>query len=160
MTKLAAFWRNHCLGMFYGFLWAVVAILLQLSMSHGHPEITRTLCATFIAATIAGPAVTAIMRHRLKERTLGGALWRAPLSLLIGTVIFGLIIGQLEVLWRATQGTIPAGFTLTDPLLDSLIWPLMSFTFFAPLLIPLACLNTWHLWKQINKQTTLQQAAC
>ena len=178
MTKLSAFWKNHRLGMFYGFLWAIVVTFIFISAkTFFFPEVGKTdssfgsfvthsfhnllnpkLLIIVIAAIIIGPIVTAIMRRSLKNSTFKGALWRGALSLLIASVFFGLISGQFDVLWRTMDGT-ALGYTSIGALWYAITVPFWAFTLFAPLLIPLACLNTWHLWKQINKQPTSQQAA-
>jgi len=175
MTKLATFSRNHRLGMFYGFLWAIVVTFIFISaktfffpgvgktdssfgsfVTHSfHNLLNPKLLIIVIAAIIIGPIVTAIMRRSLKNSTFKGALWRGALSLLIGSVFFGLISGQLDVLWRTMDGT-ALDYTSIGALWYAITVPFWAFTLCAPLLIPLACLNTWHLWKQVNKPHATQ----
>jgi hypothetical protein len=170
MTKLATFWKNHRLGMFYGFLWAIVVTFIFISaktfffpgvgktdssfgsfVTHSfHNLLNPKLLIIVIAAIIIGPIVTAIMRRSLKNSTFKGALWRGALSLLIGSAFFGLISGQFDVLWRTIDGT-AFGYTSIGALWYAITVPFWAFTLFAPLLIPLACLNTWHLWKTVNR---------
>ncbi|MGI9108683.1 MAG: hypothetical protein ACR2KA_01475 [Opitutales bacterium] len=165
MTKLSAFWQTHRLGMFYGFLWAIVVTFILVSsytlfgmgktdgsfVTHSfHNLLNPKLLINVIATIIIGPIVTAIMRRSLKNSTFKGALWRGALSLLIASVFFGLISGQLDVLWRKMDGT-DFGYTSIGALWYAVTFPFWAFTLFAPLLIPLACLNTWHLWKVINR---------
>ena len=169
MTKLSAFWKNHRLGMFYGFLWAIVVtfifisaytFLLGMGKTDGsfgsfvtksfHNLLNPKLLIIVIAAIIIGPIVTAIMRRSLKNSTFKGALWRGALSLLIASVFFGLISGQLDVLWRTMDGT-ALGYTSIGALWYAITVPFWAFTLCAPLLIPLACLNTWHLWKKVKR---------
>jgi hypothetical protein len=172
MTKLAAFWQTHRLGMFYGFSWAIVITFILISsytLFLGKPKaefmsrsfqnlLNPKLLIVIIAGIITGPIVTAIMRRPLKNRTLKGALWRGPLSLLIGSAFFGLISGQFDVLWRKMDGT-DFGYTSIGALWYAVTIPFWAFTLFAPLFIPLACLNTWHLWKKANRAPAEPQAA-
>ncbi len=176
MTKLATFWKNHRLGMFYGFLWSIIVTFICVSaytftfgmgktdgsfgslLTHYfHNLLNPKLLIIIIAAIIIGPIVTATMRRFLKNITFTfkGALWRSGLSLLIASVFFGLISGQLDVFWRTMDGT-DLGYTSIGALWYAITAPLWAFTLFAPLLIPLAYLNTWHLWKQVNKPHATQ----
>ncbi len=155
MMKLSAFWKTHRLGMIYGLIWAFVAIRLLSGMLNGHPELKWTV---FISAIITGTIMTAIMRRRLNGRTEGGALWQAPLSLLVGTVIFGMVSSLLEVLWGSFHGTL-TGPILIGPVLDSPLKTLIPLTLIGTPLLFLACLNNWHLWKRVNQPPALPQAA-
>ncbi len=151
MTKLSAFWKNHRYGVVYGIIWAIIAIRLLSGVLHVYPELKWTF---FISALITGIAVAAIMRRRLKGRTEGVALWQAPLSLIIGMAIFGTISSLLELLWSSVHGII-ARPTLIAPFLDSPIKTLIPLILIGTPLVFLASLNTWHLWKQVNRQQAL-----
>lgn len=171
MTKLAIFWKNCRLGMLYGFLWAIILTFIFVSaytftlgmgktdgsfgsfVTHSfHNLLNPKLLIIVIAAIIVGPIVTATMLPFLKNITFTfkGALWRSALGLLIASVFFGLISGQLDVFWRTMDGT-DFGYTSIGALWYAITTPLWVFTIFAPLLIPLAYLNTWHLWKKVNR---------
>ena len=151
MKKLLIFWKTHRLGMAYGVIWGMIVLPLLSGVLYKHPALRWT---SFMSAIITGLAVTVIMRQRLKGRTEGVALWQAPLSLMIGTAIFGTISSLLELLWNSVDGIITRP-TLIAPFLDSPIKTLIPLIVIGTPLVFLASLNTWHLWKQVNKQQAL-----
>ena len=151
MTKLSIFWKTHRLGMVYGVIWGMIALRLLSGVLHQHPELRWTF---FMSAIIAGLAVTAIMRFRLKGRSEGVALWQAPLSLIIGMTFFGMISSLLEALWKSAHGVI-ARPTLVGLILDNPLKTLIPLILIGTPLVFLASLNTWHLWKQVNRQQAL-----
>jgi len=157
MAKLSAFWRNHRLGMFYGALWAFAPMLIleriPLGNYYNGPDDFKQLsfdwlaCLVMLAASLpTGVLVTWLFRRWLKDiRASRLWLW-SPLALLIGTTIYGLLYSQFGWVFLKTSET------WGEMTLGSLIvHPAMSFfSLFAIVLIPLAGLNTWHLWRRVN----------
>jgi len=157
MTKVANFWRNHRLGMFYGALWAFAPMLILERIPLGNyydgPDDFKQLpfdwlaCLVMLAASLpTGVLVTWLFRRWLKDiRASRLWLW-SPLALLIGTTLYGLLYSQFGWVFLKTSET------WGELTLGSLIvHPAMSFfSIFAIVLIPLAGLNTWHLWRRVN----------
>ncbi|MFZ9343793.1 MAG: hypothetical protein ACO268_01360, partial [Opitutales bacterium] len=93
-----------------------------------------------------GVLVTWLFRRWLKD--IGASqlwLW-SRLALLIGTTVYGLLYSQFG--WFFLKRTSTWGEMTLGNLI---VHPAMSFfSLFAIVLIPLAGLNTWHLWRRVN----------
>ncbi len=158
MGNITGFLKQHRLGLLYGALWAFAPMILReqipLFNYYEGPENFKqrtmqwTGCFVMLTASLpTGLAVTWLFRRLLKG---GGAmmllLW-SPLALLAGAALFGFLFAQFA--WVALPQTEPYG-QLT--LGSTLAHPLLSFgSFAAVFLIPLATLNTWHLWREVNR---------
>ncbi|MEY3958287.1 MAG: hypothetical protein RJA37_890 [Verrucomicrobiota bacterium] len=159
MEKLSAFWKDHRRGMLYGALWAVVPIVFlnptPLFNYHNGPDDFRqypmqwgALFAMLGASVTTGVAVTALFRSFLRGRKVKTLFLWSPLSLLIGTALYGFLYAQL--CWTLSKPT-ETWSQLT--LSCVVIHPAMSFlSVLAVGLVPLAALNTWHLWREVNRQ--------
>jgi hypothetical protein len=157
MTKVVNFWRNHRLGLFYGSLWAFAPMILReqipLFNYYDGPENfkqgTMQWAGGFVmlaASLPTGIAITWLLRRLLKGSDAMMLFLWGPLALLAGTALFGFLFAQFG--WVALKQTESYGqLTLGSVLMH----PLLSFGSFAALfLIPLAGLNTWHLWRRVN----------
>jgi hypothetical protein len=157
MTNLATFWRNHRLGLLYGALWSLTPMIIleqiPLSNYYNGPHDFKHLtfqwdnCLVMLAASLpTGVFVTSLFRKLLKDRTAKALFLWGPLALLIGTALYGLLYAQLA--WTMLRTTEPWGqLTLGSVIMH----PAMAFfSVFAIVLIPLAALNTWHLWRRVN----------
>jgi hypothetical protein len=161
MTKLSAIWKTHRLGMFYGFLWSFVAFLvegiyqfqLMWGTSQGIPGFEFNYLVMLAVSLPTGVVVTHIIRRLLSR---GKLKWPiaigAPLSLLLGSMLYVALIGTLCMAIR---------LIIHEPIHDGItriyiarltVTPLFIFTGLAPLLIPLALINTWHLRKMVDRQ--------
>jgi hypothetical protein len=158
MDTLVAHWNKHRLGLLYGGLWSLapMIILEQLPLGNYYNgtedfkqlPVRWTTCLVMLAASLPTGVLMTSMFRKLAKGKPAKWLWiGGPLALLAGTAIFGLLYSQIA--W-ATLSHISE--TWTQLTLGSIFgFPL--FAFFSPValvLIPLAGLNTWHLWRQVN----------
>ena len=156
MTNVAIFWRNHRLGLLYGALWSLVPMVIleviPLFIYFNGPQDFKQLpfnwdnCLVMLAASLpTGVFVTWLFRKLLKDKTAKALFLWSPLSLLLGTALYGFFYAQLHWMLKPTE----TWGQLT--LASMFIHPAMAFfSVFAIALIPLAALNTWHLWRRIN----------
>ncbi len=156
MTNVAIFWRNHRLGLLYGALWSLVPMVIleviPLFNYFNGPQDFKQLpfnwdnCLVMLAASLpTGVFVTWLFRKLLKDKTAKALFLWSPLSLLLGTALYGFFYAQLHWMLKPTE----TWGQLT--LASMFIHPAMAFfSVFAIALIPLAALNTWHLWRRIN----------
>ncbi len=165
MTKLSAFWKTHRLGMFYGFLWFFV-VMSAFALYAPWKNIFEL---AHIIVTLACCLVTGVIVTSCFDKWLRGKLvffpW-AMLSQAMGAALFGLFLGQAELMLSLPQ--VYAGPVIAHPTLKewlvSLTWaftlPAISFGGICVFIfLPLACLNTWHLWKKVNRAPAEAQAA-
>ena len=165
MTKLAAFWKNYRLGMFYGFLWffAVTFVFASLGPTkfQAKPDY-KFMATTLISCLITGVIVTSVMRKMLVGKK--SFLWYAFLSQALGAFLLGSFIGMITLgtlLWSlvdARMSGVPGktiGLAmLAEYLVMGPFFVFFSFiSIFSPLFIALSLLNTWHFRKVINRQT-------
>ena len=156
MTNVATFWRNHRLGLLYGALWSLVPMVIleviTLFNYFNGPQDFKQLpfnwdnCLVMLAASLpTGVFVTWLFRKLLKDKTAKALFLWSPLSLLLGTALSGFLYAQLHWMLKPTE-------TWGQLTLASIIMhPAMALcTPHAIGLIPLAALNTWHLWRRIN----------
>ena len=158
METLKALWKSHRLGLLYGALWALAPIIIlnptPLFNYYDGPENFRRypmqwdVCFVMvIASMLSGVAVTALFRRFLKGRSaLSLFLW-SPLSLLIGATLYGflyaqLLLGVLEP--NEPWGQLTLGCVILHPVFA-------LFSYYAFVLVPAAALNTWHLWRRVNR---------
>jgi len=163
MTKVANFWRNHRLGLLYGALWSLAPMIIReqipLFNYDNGPDNFKQLpvqwgaCFVTLAASLpTGVAVTWLFRRLLKSSDAKMLFLWTPLALLMGTALFGFLFAQFG--WIILNVTEPYG-QLT--LASTLLHPLLSFGSFAGVfLIPLAGLNTWDLWRRVNRSADLR----
>lgn len=157
MTKLATIWRNHRLGLLYGAFWSLAPMIILEQMPlfnyfNGPQDFKQhpfrwDNCLVMLAAGLpTGVVVTWLFRKLLKGRTAQASLLWGPLSLLIGTALYGFLYAQLA--WTMLRTTEPWGqLTLGSMIMH----PAMAFfSSCAIALIPLAALNTWHLSRRVN----------
>ena len=157
MTNVAIFWRNHRLGLLYGALWSLVPMVIleviPLFNYFNGPQDFKQLpfnwdnCLVMLAASLpTGVFVTWLFRKLLKDKTAKALFLWSPLSLLLGTALYGFLYAQLH--WTLLKPTETWGqLTLGSMIMH----PAMALcTLLAIGLIPLAALNTWHLWRRIN----------
>jgi hypothetical protein len=157
MTKLSAFWKNHRLGMFYGFLWFfVIMSIFGLFVPRKNAFELKHMIVTLTCCLATGAIITSCFKKWLKGEK-GFFPW-AMLSQAMGASLFGLFIGQAEFILSLPQ--LYDGPVLTHPSLKewlvtltlALSFPLASFlSIFVVFFLPLSCLNTWHLWKVVNR---------
>ena len=160
MTNVMTFWRNHRLGLLYGALWSLTPMIIQeqipfFNYYNGPQDFKQHAfqwvnCLVMLAASLpTGVLITWLFRKLLKARTGKTLFLWGPLSLLIGTALYGFLFAQLaSTLLRTTE---PWG-QLT--LASMIVYPSMAFfSVCAIALIPLAVLNTWHLWRRVNQPT-------
>jgi len=109
-------------------------------------------CFVMLVASLpTGVAVTWLLRRLLKGSDAMKLFLWSPLALLIGTTLFGFLFAQLG--WLMLDLTEPYG-----QLTLACMWlhPLLSFgSFAAVFLLPLAGLNTWDLWRRVNRSSAL-----
>lgn len=162
MTNVATFWRNHRLGLLYGALWSLAPMIIReqipLFNYFNGPGDFKQLpvqwggCFVMLAASLlTGVAVTWILRRLLKGSDVRKLLLWAPLALLMGTALFGFLFAQIA--WCSLDVTEPYGqLTLACVFLH----PFLAFgSLAAVILVPLAALNTWHLWRRVNRPSDL-----
>ncbi len=169
MTKLAAFWKTNRLGMFYGILWFAVVTLVFDSTGGTKFRAYNFIATNLISCLITGVIVTAVMRKLLAGKK--GLLWHTLISQTLGAFLLGSFIGMITLgtlLWSlvdAKMNGVP-GKTIGLALLGEHLatgpaFVLCSFlSIFTPIFIPMSFLNTWHLWKRVNKLPALPRAAC
>ena len=154
MTKLATFWRNHRLGMFCGAMWTCIPLSMFKASAPLNPLNSLVIGVILLAGVTSGIVVTASFRPLLLGNKLRRLLWIAPLALILGTLVYGFLYAQLA--W----GLLPSwkdwwfrdGTWAELTLASTFLHPLVSFTTdFVFLLLPLAVLNTWHLWWRANR---------
>jgi hypothetical protein len=158
MESLHTFWRNHRLGLLYGALWSLVPMIvleqLPLFNHYNGPDNFKQLpfnggvCLVMLAASLpTGVLVTWLFGKLLRGKTTKELFLLSPLSLLFGAALYGFFYAQLN--WTLLKPTETWG-ELT--LGSMIIHPGMAlFSFLAIGLIPLAGLNTWHLWRRVNQ---------
>jgi len=158
MEKLIAHWKNHRLGLLYGALWSLVPIIIMNPTPlfnyyespenlHQYPMQWGAFFAMLIASTLTGAAITAILRRFLQGRTAKALFLWGPLALLIGATLYGFLYAQL--CWILTKPTETWGQLTLGCIV---IHPAMSFlSVLAFGLVPLAGLNTWDLWRRVNR---------
>jgi hypothetical protein len=159
MTKLSAFWKNHRLGIFYGFLWFfVMTAFFSLWMTNKYLFEPGQIVLTLACCLVTGMIVTALFRKWLKGKQ-SFFPW-GLLSQAIGAALFGFLLPQSQLLFSMRlmfDGPVSKHWTVTEWLLtltSTLTFPFASFmSFFAVFFLPLSCLNTWHLWKTVNQQS-------
>jgi hypothetical protein len=165
MTKLSAFWENHRLGMFYGFLWffAVTFAFVSLGPAKFLADPDYKFMATNLTSClITGVIVTAVMRNRVKGDK--SFLWYAFLSQTLGAFLLGVFMAIImlgtsiwSLLYDHAHGVAgkPIGLAmLAEYLVMGPFFVFSSFiSIFSPLFIALSLLNTWHFRKIINRQT-------
>ena len=159
MTKLSAFWRNHRLGMFYGFLWfLVMTAFFSIWMANKYLFEPGQIVLNLACCLVTGTIVTALFRKWLKGKQ-SFFPW-ALLSQAIGAALFGLLLPQSQLLFSMRlmfDGPVTEPRTINEWLLTltpALSFPFASFmSLFVVLFLPLSCLNTWHLWKTVNRQS-------
>ena len=157
MTMLLAFWKTHRLGMFYGFLWFVVILaFLSMWMEKKYLFEAGQVALTLACCLVIGTIVTALFRKWLKGRR-NFFPW-ALLSQAIGASLFGLLLPQAQLLLSQRllfDGPVEKHLTMNDwlvTLTTTLSFPFFSFlSVFVVIFLPLSCLNTWHLWKKVNR---------
>ncbi len=166
MTKLSAFWQTHRLGMFYGFLWFVVmtGMFSHLLVSNKYLFPAGQIALCLACCLVTGMIVTALFRKWLKGKR-NFFPW-ALLSQAIGAALFGLLLPQAQLLLSQRllfNGPVEKHLTMTEwlwTLTMPLTFPLASFlSLFVVFFLPLSCLNTWHLWKTVNRVPAEPQAA-
>ena len=157
MTNVAIFWRNHRLGLLYGALWSLAPIIIMnptpLFNYYQGPENFRLypmqwgVCFAMLGASmLTGAAITALFRRFLKERRARTLFLWSPLSLLLATTLYGFLYAQL--CWVLARSNEPWDQLTLGCVI---IHPAMSFfSVLAIVLIPLAALNTWDLWRRVN----------
>ncbi len=155
MTKLLTFWRRHRLGMLYGAIWTCIPLSMFKASSPLEALNPWVIGVILLAGITSGMAVTACVRPLLHGNKLRRLLWIAPLTLILGSLVYGFLYAQLAwgllpswEAWWFRDGTW-AELTLASTFLH----PLVSFT--PPLLfflLPFAMLNTWHLWWHDNRR--------
>jgi hypothetical protein len=165
MTKLLAFWKPHRLGMFYGFLWffVVMSAFALYAPWKNIFELTHMI-VTLACCLATGAIVTSCFEIWLRGKTVFFP-W-AMLSQAMGAALLGLFLSQAEFMLSLPQlyaGPAIANLTLKE-WLTSLTWafalPALSFGSICVLIfLPLSCLNTWHLWKKVNRAPAEPQAA-
>lgn len=175
MKAIQADGRLNRLAIVYGLLWAVVAVgiysvvlpfmlggqttlLSQISKEGKGGVVVSLICACFLAALPTAVGITWFMRRQLVGRTLRAALWRGPLALLVGAALFGPLLIILMTLMGVLAGEMPLEQVLAYwwmPMVGIYTFPLVAFILppLPLLLIPLACWNTWDLWKRVNPAT-------
>ena len=158
MNTLAALWKKHRLGLLYGALWSLapMVILEQLPLGNYYngPEdfkqlpVQWTTCLVMLAASLPTGVLMTSMFRKLAKGKPAKWLWiGGPLALLAGTAIFGVLYSQIA--W-ATLSHITESWTQLT-LGSIFLFPFMAlFSLLAVGLIPLAALNTWHLWRRVN----------
>jgi hypothetical protein len=157
MTKLSAFWQTHRLGMFYGFLWFfVMTIFFSLWMANKYLFEPCQIALTLACCLVTGTIVTALFRKSLKGKK-NFFVW-ALLSQTIGAALFGFLLPQSQLLFSMRlmfDGPVSEHLTITEwlwTLTMPITFPLASFlSLFVVFFLPLSCLNTWHLWKVVNR---------
>ena len=162
MGSLRTFWTDHRLGLLYGALWAFAPMIIReqiplFNYDNGPDDFKRLpmqwggCFVMLVASLLTGVAVTWLLRRLLKgSGAMKLFLW-SPLALLIGTTLFGFLFAQLG--WLMLDLTEPYG-----QLTLACMWlhPLLSFgSFAAVFLLPLAGLNTWDLWRRVNRSSAL-----
>ena len=175
MKKLSAFWKTHRLGMFYGFLWFFV-VMFVFFVFDGKARLTPspTMVVTLASCLLTGIFMTALFRKWLK-----GIRFFLPLALLsqaMGAALFGKFMGLFETsFFLPMMGSGPTLLSYLPPknsddllviILGSEFGQMFFYAVFGcfsiilvPLFLPLAFLNTWHLWRLVNKPAVLPQAA-
>jgi hypothetical protein len=157
MTKVANFWRNHRLGMFYGFLWYLaMTAFFSLWSANKYLFEAAQIVLTLACCLVIGMIVTALFRKWLKGKR-NFFPW-ALLSQAIGAALFGLFLPQAQLLLSQRllfDGPVEKHLTMNDwlaTLTMALTFPFCSFlSIFVVIFLPLSCLNTWHLWKKVNR---------
>jgi len=171
MTKLSAFWKNHRLGMFYGFLWffAVTFAFVSLGPAKFLADPDYKFMATNLTSClITGVIVTGVMRKMLVGQKK--FLWHALISQALGAFLLGVLMATIMFgadIWSLIDAKVhgisrkPIGLAmLAEYLVMGPFFVFSSFiSLFAPIFIPLSFLNTWHFWKRLNKPPALPQAA-
>ncbi len=161
MTIWATFWRDHRLGLLYGALWSLAPMIIReqkplFNYYNGPQDFKQHTfewdnCLVMLAASLpTGVFITWLFRKLLKDRTAKALFLLGPLSLLIGTALYGFLYAQMA--WTMLRPTEPwSQLTLGSMIMH----PGMAFlSVCAIALIPLAVLNTWHLWRRVNQPTT------
>jgi len=157
METLTALWKKHRLGLLYGALWSLAPMIileqLPLGNYYNGPDDFKRLpvqwatCLVMLAASLpTGVLMTSIFRKLAKGRPAKWLWIGGPLALLTGSAIYGAFYSQLG--WVILKPNEP---WLQLTLGSIFLHPFMAlFTFLAFALIPLASLNTWHLWRRVN----------
>lgn len=143
------------LGITYGMGWGVAAMLVALCLegwSIGKLGKVLVTAPLWIALGVpAGIAVTHLFARRLRGASWGKLLGLAPLTLLVGTLLFGLTwVVAAWALALVTGGL--AGWFFSGPGL--VMFPLTC-SFYAFLMvwpIGLAVLNCWHLRGMVSEE--------
>jgi hypothetical protein len=165
MTKLSAFWKNRRLGMFYGFLWffVVMSAFALYAPWKNIFELTHMI-VTLACCLATGAIVTSCFEIWLRGKTVFFP-W-AMLSQAMGAGLLGLFLSQAEFMLSLPQlyaGPAIANLTLKEWLTSltlAFALPALSFGSICVLIfLPLSCLNTWHLWKKVNRAPAEPQAA-
>jgi len=166
---LLAFWKTHRLGMSYGILWFFVVTLAFDSTGGAKFRAHNFVATNLISCLITGVIVTAVMRKLLAGKK--GFLWHTLISQALGAFLLGSFIGMITLgtlLWSlvdAKMSGVPGKTVglalLVEHLAMGPFFVLCSFlSIFTPIFIPMSFLNTWHLWKRMNKPPARPQAAC
>jgi hypothetical protein len=156
MIKLSAFWRNHRLGMFYGALWSLVPMVIfeQLPGTHYWVQprpIDWGICLAMLGSSLTSAIlVTWLFRKLLIGKTAKALFIMSPLALLVGAALYGFFFAQfLWILRKQTETWVEITW--------GWMW-LHAFmacvSLYAIGLIPLAGLNTWDLWRRVNRDQT------
>lgn len=157
MDTLTALWREHRLGLLYGALWSLAPMIileqLPLGNYYNGPEdfkqlpVQWTTCLVMLIASLPTGVLVTLFFRKLAKGKPAKWLWiGGPLALLAGTATFGVFYSQIA--WAMLRVTEP-WIELT--LSSIFLFPLFAFFSWVALpLIPLAGLNTWHLWRRVN----------
>lgn len=157
MDNRLKLWQNHRLGLLYGALWSLAPMLILERIPwrnhyNGPNDFKQypfnwDTCLVMLAASLpTGVFVTWLFRKLLKARSAKALFLLGPLSLLIGTALYGFLYAQLA--WTMGNPTEPWGQLTFDSVV---LHPAMAFvSVWAIMLIPLATLNIWHLWRRVN----------
>jgi len=168
MQPLTAFWKAHRLGVFYGLLWSFVALAIDsingfdfLWGSSQHPSALVSWLVTLAASLPAGVLVTHVLRRVFSAGGSGSRLLPGTLlSLFLGTMTYVGLTGALTASVRlALDGSLET-YHVANFFLRLVSAPFYAFTIpFGPVLVPLAGLNTWHLYRRLRSVQVAPQPA-
>lgn len=143
------------LGAIYGALWGVVAMLVLLCIDgfslRKFPRILLSVPLFALLGIPVGIAVTRGFARLLRRASWGGLLRIAPVTLLVGSSLYGL--SNTAAVW--TSALLMGGrvdWFFAKAWAVPLAYSFYAFLFVWP--IGLAVLNCWHLQKMMSRPTS------